>query len=136
MPEVQELSKSVGDEIEQSVATYWKWSRIFDWSSGILILLAILLSFVAGINAAGKFIPEEYKLCSAVIAGLPALLLSIDRTFKLRARSEWFWNMLIQYQDVQRAIERGEMDLKEASRKISEIEATGNKEFPKVAYPG
>jgi hypothetical protein len=44
--------------------------------------------------------------------------------------------MLIQYQDVQRAIERGERDFKEASRKISEIETNGNKEFPKVAYPG
>ena len=136
MPDDQQFSKLVTGEIEQSVATYWRWSHIFDWSSGILILLAILFSFIAGILAAGKFIPVGHELCSALVAGLPALLLSVDRTFKLRARSEWFWNMLIQYQDIQRAIERGEIDFKEASRKISEVEANGNKEFPKVAYPG
>lgn len=136
MLEGQEISKAVGAEIKQSVATYWRWSRVFDWSSGTLTLLAILLSFIAGINVAGKFIPPEYALCSAVLSGLPALLLSVDRTFKLRARSEWFWNMLIQYQDIQRAIEREEMDFKEASHKITEIEANGNREFPKIAYPG
>ena len=132
MLEGQEISKAVGAEIKQSVATYWRWSRVFDWLSWTLTLLAILLSFIAGINVAGKFIPPEYALCSAVLSGLPALLLSVDRTFKLRARSEWFWNMLIQYQD----IEREEINFKEASHKISEIEANGNREFPKIAYPG
>jgi len=71
MPEAQEISKAVGAEIEQSVETYWRWSWILDWLSGILILLAILLSFIAGINAAGKFIPAGHELCSAVLAGLP-----------------------------------------------------------------
>src|SRR5262249_50299766 len=117
------LSKSVAEEIQSSIDIYSRWSRIYEWSAPGVIILSVSLSFVAGVNAAHGFITNI--VCSATIAGLPALLLSIERTLKFRGRSEWFWNMLIEYQALQRALERNEIDDSEASRRISEIEETG-----------
>src|SRR5690242_3756274 len=86
-------------ELQEGVDWYYRWWLIYDWLAAGMIVLSILLSFFAGINAAHPFIKSPPW--AAVLAGAPAVLLAIERTTRLRGRSKWFWNMVLEYQDIQ-----------------------------------
>src|SRR5438046_2192923 len=119
-----DLAKSVQSEISRSINQYHRWWRIWGMTASMITIISILSSFAAGICAATKTI--DNKFWAAVLAGLPALLLTFDQNFKFRARSDWFWNLVLHYQALQRALERGELTDEEASRKIDDIEDRAN----------
>ncbi len=131
MAEAQpELAKAVQSEITQSIKQYRRWWHIWGMTASMVTILSILSSFAAGICAATK--GNHHKFWPTVLAGFPALLLTFDQNFKFRARSDWFWNLVLRYQALQRALERGELTAKEASRKIDDIEDKADATDPTV----
>lgn len=97
----------------------------------LMALLAIISSFFASIIAATKSI--DNPLMGAVIAGLPALILTIDRSLKSRERAEWFWSFVLRYQEVERALKRNYIESQEASRRIDDIERMADATDPTKA---
>jgi hypothetical protein len=132
MPErKQELAQSVHSEIETSIECYYRWWRIFGLTASSVTALSILSSFAAGICVANGAISN--KLWASALAGLPALLLTIEQSFKFRDRSNWFWTLVLRYQSLRRALQRGELSDEEASRKIDDIEDQANANDPTIS---
>lgn len=122
------LVVSVESDITESIATYYRWWRIWSLTDSIVTIAAIVASFAAGAFAAGS--PIDNKLFAATLAAIPGLLLTIDQAFKFRDRSNWFWTLVLRYQSLQRALERDDVTYPEASRKIDEIEDEANSNDP------
>jgi hypothetical protein len=108
-----------------------RWWRIFGWTASSVTALSILSSFAAGICVANGAISN--KLWGSALAGLPALLLTIEQSFKFRDRSNWFWTLVLRYQSLQRALQRGDVSDEEASRKIDDIEDKANANDPTIS---
>jgi hypothetical protein len=126
-------SKNVEDQIHDSVVHYHWWWRWWNTIAMTMALFAIISSFYASIIAATKGI--ESPNIAAIIAGLPALILTIDRLLKCRERADWFWNFVLRYQELARALERNDINSKEASRWIDDIERMANLTDPAQATP-
>jgi hypothetical protein len=132
MPSRQsQLSQSVAEEISDSIRQYHRWWRIWGLVASMATVLSILASFVAGVLAATKSLTTTWL--AVAIAGLPAVLLTLAQSFRFRERSDWFWDLVLQYQELQRAIKRGEIDDKDASRRIDAIERLANSIDPSKA---
>lgn len=125
------LAKSVEDEITDSVDRYHWWWRWWNTTAMTMALLAIISSFVASIIAATKNNGDQIVL--AIIAGLPALILTIDRSLKSRERADWFWSLVLRYQEVERALTRKDIESEEASRRIDDIERMADATDPTKA---
>jgi hypothetical protein len=113
------------------VVHYHWWWRWWNTTATTMALLAIISSFFASIIAATKSI--ENPLVVAIIAGVPALILTIDRSLKSRERADWFWSFVLRYQEVGRALERNEIEINEASRRIDDIERMADATDPTKA---
>ena len=126
-----ELAKSVHSEIKTSIECYHLWWRIWGVTASSIAMLSILSSFAAGICAANGAISN--KLWASVLAGFPALLLTVEQSFKFRDRSNWSWTLVLRYLSLQRALERGEISDEEASRKIDDIDDKAYANDPSIS---
>jgi hypothetical protein len=132
MPEPKRaLAQSVQSEITTSIESYHRWWRIFGWTASSLTAVSILASFAAGVCVANGAISN--KLWASALAGLPALLLTIEQSFRFRDRSNWFWSLVLRYQSLQRAWARGELSDEEASSKIDDIEDRADANDPAIS---
>lgn len=125
----KKLEESVSAEIADSIAVYCRWSKICDWVATILTALSIVASFAATVIVASNWHKENTVLV-AIVAGLPGMLLTISQSCLLRERAVWFWDLVLEYQELQRAIERGEISFEDASRRIDTIERRANTKDP------
>jgi hypothetical protein len=123
-----DLAKNVDNEIKWSIEVNDRWWKRFSVAASIVLFLAIASSFVASICTATGCVHNTVVL--PIITGASGLVLLIDSSFKLRERSEWHWKMILRYQELERALQRGDVDYPAASRRIDEIEDTGNAEYP------
>ncbi|MFO0944274.1 MAG: hypothetical protein U0930_26495 [Pirellulales bacterium] len=128
------VSQDLKNEVTDSAIHYHWWWRCWNTIATTLALVAIISSFVASIMAASKTL-DSYPLASAFIAGLPALILTIDKSLKSRERADWFWSFVLRYQEVERALRRNDIDANEALRRIDNIERTGDLTDPTKAGP-
>ena len=132
------LAKSVAEEISTSVSHYYFWWRVWNSLSITATVTSIVVSFIASVVAATRSI--QHPAWAAVVAGLPAVILSLSQTIRFAERADWFWNLIVQYQSLQRAIKRGDLTIADASRFIDEIEINANaidpsREKPAVINP-
>ena len=127
------VDKSVNDEIKDSIEHYSRWWRIHDWCASASVLSSVVFSFIAGINAAHPSL--DGSRWRFVLPSLPAFLITLERTLKMAAKAKWHWDMVLEYQALQRCLERGEITPEDASRRISEIEAGGDSKYPMLSSP-
>lgn len=127
------LKKSVDDEIRDSIEINYKWWRVHDRCALGCILSSVVLSFLAGINAAYPI--SKNSLLGIALSSSPAFLIIIERTLKLAAKAKWHWDMVLEYQALERSLERCEVTREDASRRISEIEARGDSKYPLLSGP-
>ena len=131
LPQQSQLSQSVHKEIADSIRQYHRWWHIWEFVASMTTVLSIFASFAAGVLAANKSLTTTWL--AVVIAGLPAMLLTLAQSFRFRERSDWFWDLVLQYQALQPAIDRGDIDHKDALRRIDDIERFANSIDPSRA---
>jgi len=125
------VKRSVAEEIQQSIDVNYRWWWIYDWGAASCLLASVILSFLAGINATAEFATSPFM--NSALPSLPALLITIERTLKMSGRAEWHWDMVLEYQALQRSIERKEITSEDASHHISKIEAEGDRKYPALS---
>jgi hypothetical protein len=132
---VDELKESVDREIQESVDHNTRWWWIHDLCASGCMLFSIVFSFLAGINVAHPLFRSS-SLWAIVLPSLPAFLITVERTLKMSAKARWHWDMVLEYQALQRCRERNEVTPEDASRRISEIEARGDRNYPVLSTQG
>jgi hypothetical protein len=117
----------------------WK-GHDFMWAQ-MLLWTAILSSFLASLHAAGAFTDEfeikgthvSLKWLWALLAGLPALTLVIERTFRYTARHIWNATYEARFRSLQRDIQhRGKSEVS-AVAELNELETEMTRTFPEMA---
>lgn len=108
----EELSKAIK---KRSFYEFWdlRLAHFFLWFS-------VIASFTSAIVIASGDV-QIPKIWIAVIAGIPGLVVVIERTFDFSKRSAWGTIFKIELQEVQDDLLFGKIDSYTASRKLREI---------------
>jgi hypothetical protein len=121
------MNHDILTRLNEMIAHHEKWgSKDFAISQWIL-WIAILSSFAATILVGKQQIDS---LLLAVIAGLPALMLMIDKTFRFRDRAKWHELYSLRVSEIRDAHQLGEMDANEAAKKTAKLRAELHHKWP------
>lgn len=83
-----------------------------------LFLIAITSSAAATISVSVGLAKE----LSAILAAMPGIMLLVNNTLKLEARSRWHWNKAHRLEQLLRELVHEGRDLKEVSRELTNVE--------------
>jgi hypothetical protein len=97
-------------ELDESITQRGRWEAIDFNIAHFLTWISIFSSFAASIVVASGLWENE-KAWVAVIAGLPGLMLSIDRTFNFKKRASWASLFRVELEKLRDTMELGGEDI-------------------------
>ena len=126
------------EELAASIKEHEKLATVsFRWADALL-LTSVVTSVAAGVLvglSSGVIWLKEHAWVSAIVASLPALCLSLERSFKWSNRSDWHFNYFLRMLAIFRRIRDEELSEAEASRELTELDLKMNDAFPGRHYP-
>ena len=117
------------DEIEQDIDHHTKWEGRDFSSAQIFLWIGIVASVAASLHAAGAFAIDN-KLCGAVLAAIPGVVLIIDKTFKFAARASWHALYRASLKSLFRKLRNESAPINTVSAERSKLEFEMEKMFP------
>jgi hypothetical protein len=115
---------TVAENLDATITSYRRWRGFHHWCSNSLTVLSILASAILTVlSAAAVEITLFQKLSLlTVLAALPGVMIALNTTIKFGARALWFDQMVTNLVIIDRALDVGEIDDREAVRQWSSLE--------------
>jgi hypothetical protein len=125
--------KEFKHELNQEIQRRKKYIN-FDFSlAHFFFWLSIIASFTSAIIIAGDYL-KEYKIIVSVIAGIPGLVVAIDKTFDFARRAAWGTMYKIDLQELKNDIDFGNVDIHKGSRSLREIMRKNESAFFRIGF--
>lgn len=121
------IHPEVLSRLNDMIAHHEKWSSKDFTNSQWILWVAILSSFAATILVGKEQIP---KLVLAIIAGLPALMLMVDKTFRFRDRAKWHDLYLVKVTEIRDDLQLAQLPAIDACKKLAKLRAEMNDKWP------
>jgi hypothetical protein len=124
--------KSLTDEIDKEIKKRIKYTR-WDFNlAHMLIWVSIFASFGSSLIIASKSkIPPIYI---AIVAGIPGLVVVVEKSFDFARRSGWDIMYKIELQELKNEIDFGKISPYKAARKFQEIIRRNEASFLKIGF--
>ena len=133
MSEIPSAEKELQDEISRKIKHTRRFATM-DFSLAHLFLwISILASFTSTIIVAYG-VPEDWEIVIAIIAGVPGLVILIDKTFDFKRRAVWGAMLRIELQELRDDLLIRKLDPDKASKKFREIERTYESAFSEIGF--
>lgn len=120
-------------ELNVAIKTRLKYESLDFILAQSLFWISILASFISAILIANKN-EELNPLIMAIIAGIPGLVVVIQKTFNFTERTTWDTNFRIELQALKDKIIFEKMPIKVAADKFRELNRKFETEFRKIGF--
>jgi magnesium-transporting ATPase (P-type) len=125
--------ESLDEELSELIRHRTKYEGIDFQLSHYFVWTSILTSFFSSIFVAsgGSFF-EEHNIWFSILAGIPGLCVVIEKTFDFARRSFWGTMYKIDLQELKDEIEFGNIEKREAAKRLREIMRKNESDFIKI----
>ncbi len=118
---------NLDQELSESIEAEWRSARLTFWVADGLLYASIVFSIAATLVVGNDWIERGY---AAIIAAVPALVLSLERSFKLSARSDWHYKYFLRLLAISRRMRDEKMTAVDASRELTGLDMEMDQTFP------
>ena len=131
--ENQEQTQAIKDELIKEIKKRKKWEKGDFQLAHFFIWFSILASFSSSIIIAAGDIGIN-KIIVAIIAGIPGLVVVVDKTFEFARRSAWDTMYKIDMQELKDDVDFGKIDGYAAAKKLREITRRNESAYLKIGF--
>ena len=118
------------DKLSRRAASYRRWSKLNYGTAYTATVIAILASFFASLTALTTKLPSGWV---AFLAGLPALMLILNNSFRYQERAFWHSKKAYRLESLSRQIEFKDLPVGDASDKLENIDMEMDEEWKRIS---
>jgi hypothetical protein len=124
---------NLDQELSESIEAEWRSARLTFWIADGLLYASIVFSIAATLVVSSGWLPGQW---AALIAAAPAMVISLERSFKLSARSDWHYKYFLRLLAIARRMRDEGMTAIEASRELTRLDIEMDQAFPQRDFSG
>jgi hypothetical protein len=126
----QELLK----EIEKSIKHRRKYELMDFRLAHIFLWASLIASFASSIIIASGLQTEKNKIFIAIIAGIPGLIILVDKTFDFATRAVWGATFRIELEELKDKLSFKKIDPYDASKEYRELSKRYELAYAKIGF--
>jgi len=129
----EKASKAFNDELDFTIKKRKKYEGWDFKISHIFIWVSILASFSSSILIAIGY-EAIYKILISVLAGIPGLVVVIDKTFDFTRRAAWGTMYKIDLEELKDKVDFGKIESYEATKELRELNKKHESSFLRIGF--